>query len=123
MAYHTVASLRALLPVNGKGLTDAQVRSALAVGKELAVVVTKDEFGNEPLSVGAAENFAMAELLKRIFPRDARSVLGREERSDPDVYFQQGQAMLDAFKLKYPERFSGNETSLYITVENAPWLA
>jgi hypothetical protein len=125
VAYHTVESIRKLLPRQGGGLEDEQIQSAINTGIARTVVVTRDDLGIEPLGVAAAENFAMGELLKKLFPRDARSVLGREERSDPDVYIQHAKDMLEDFKLLHPEWFASTTdltAPLYISVGKTPWL-
>jgi hypothetical protein len=127
VAYPTVDYMRTLLPHEGEGFSDALIEQELRTAIERVVVVTSDPFGHEPLGVAAAFNFALAELLKRIFARDARSVLGREERSDPDVYVQHARDLLEDFKLKYPERFglepADPHASLTIKVGRTPWLA
>jgi hypothetical protein len=126
VAYHTVESIRKLLPRQGAGLPDEHVQTAIDTGIARTVIVTRDDLGNDPLGRTAAELFALGYLLGKLFPRDARSVLGREERSDPDVYIQQAKDLLEEFKLLHPEWFAVSTTDLtaplYISVGKTPWL-
>lgn len=73
MAYISAVELRTRLPVDGQGISDSEIGEALASAIEYVAELTGDVEGASAVSRGAAADFAHADLLDIIYPRDARS--------------------------------------------------
>jgi len=97
MAYPNVSYMRRLLPREGEGITDTMIQAAIDAAIAEVYVTTLDALGVEPLGSKAAEKYAHADLLEKLYPRDARSFLGREEDSDPATLRGTGDRALLAF--------------------------
>lgn len=118
-AYPSVSYMRNLLPRDGEGFTDEMVQKAIDAAIAEVVVVTGDPLGREPLGVKAVEKYAHADLLEKLFPRDARSFLGKEEDSDANTLRVAGDRALAAFVKGLPAPVVVGEV---MVMERAPWL-
>lgn len=98
MPYITVDQMRDRLPNRGDGVSDDLIEEAIDAAIQQVVIVTADPTGEQALGRLAVSKYALADLLETIFPRDARSFLGREEDSDANTLRIAGDRALAAFQ-------------------------
>ena len=98
MAYITAVELLDRLPLNGRGVSTAQVQEALESAVEEVAAVTGDTTGKGANARKAVANYAHADLLDIVFPRDAR-----ERDSESTVLRQNAERALAAHARAHPD--------------------
>ncbi|MDP9439802.1 MAG: hypothetical protein M3P49_13855 [Actinomycetota bacterium] len=98
MAYITGPELLERLPQNGRGISPAQVKEALESAIEEVAALTGDTAGAGANARKAVANYAHADLLDIVFPRDAR-----ERDSESTVLRQNAERALAAHARAHPD--------------------
>lgn len=72
MAYITTLELRDRLPLEGQGVSDAEIDDAISAANAYVSALTGDTAGTGAVPRSAAAKLAQADVLDIIYPRDTR---------------------------------------------------